>query len=122
MDEGYKTTTIQVPFSLHNLARDNFIELKGALAFGIKFLLAEKDLIDYPNSKLLMDLNKQQDKTAKAVQRLEFEAQENDKLKEKLKELGYNLEIEVKEIDNSPNTLAEAEKYVKGLKIDKEGG
>jgi hypothetical protein len=97
MEEGYKTTTIQVPYSLHNLARDNFIELKGALGFGIKFLLAEKDKGDYPNCDLLRDIMQLQDKIQKVVSRLEAISKENFILKDKLKELGYDYDIKIVE-------------------------
>lgn len=47
-----------VDLKLKQLAEDCNIEITKALEFGLKFLLAEKDLGDYPHNRLLININK----------------------------------------------------------------
>jgi len=117
MAENYvKRTSIDIPYEIHNLARDNMIELKGALIFGVRFLLAEKGISDYPNCNIITEYKTNINKTEKIIKRLELETQENFKLKDKLKDLGYDFSIEaIKAIEESPKTKEEAKEFIKGL-------
>lgn len=53
---------------VHQLARDNSISWAEALEFGIKFLVAEKDGVDYPDNKLLNRIAKLQGLIAEVTQ------------------------------------------------------
>jgi len=49
---GIKQTSIDLPSELWILAKQNLIEFKTALIFGIRFKIAEKEGFDYPQNKL----------------------------------------------------------------------
>jgi hypothetical protein len=44
--------TTSIPLELHTLATDNDIAWSEAIVFGIKFLVAEKKGVDYPENSL----------------------------------------------------------------------
>lgn len=59
--EPTKVTTIALPFSIWEKAKINLIEFKKATIFGINFLIADKQGIDYPHCNLtikLQEINK----------------------------------------------------------------
>jgi len=45
--------TTSIPFNIHELAKRNDISWNEALVFGIQFLIADRDGIDYPSCNLL---------------------------------------------------------------------
>jgi len=51
--QGARQTSVYLPNDLWVSAKQNLIEFKQAMIFGIKFLLAEKQGFDYPENKLL---------------------------------------------------------------------
>lgn len=51
-NQGQRQTSIFIPHDLWILAKQNLIEFRSALIFGIKFRIAEKEEYDYPENKL----------------------------------------------------------------------
>ena len=73
-----RQTSIFVPNDLWITAKQNLIEFKSALIFGIKFMIAEKQGFDYPQNKLT-------EKTAKLQSLLNQKNQEIEDLKSPVK-------------------------------------
>ena len=82
----YKTqTNTQISITLKKSAEQNNLSFTDCMSFGIRFKLAELDLTDYPGSKLSARL----DRTIQIIEELsqnnEQLIQENEKLKETIK-------------------------------------
>lgn len=62
MLDDYRTvpTNCLLRLDLKKLAEDEKISFSKALEFGVKFLLAEKGVLDYPDNKLLTNISKLQ--------------------------------------------------------------
>lgn len=73
-----RQTSIFVPNDLWITAKQNLIEFKSALIFGIKFMVAEKQGFDYPQNKLT-------EKIAKLQSLLNQKNQEIENLKSPVK-------------------------------------
>jgi len=54
--KGSRQTSIDVPIPLWIAAKQNLIEFKTALIFGINFLIADKEGLNYPDCRLAQKL------------------------------------------------------------------
>jgi len=70
-NHGARQTSVYVPNDLWLSAKHNFIELRSAMIFGIKFLLAEKDVMDHPENSLTEKIKKVHQKLQEKCNELE---------------------------------------------------
>lgn len=55
-NKGSRQTSVFIPSDLWILAKQNLIEFKSAMLFGLRFLIAEKDGFGYPDNKLSLKI------------------------------------------------------------------
>jgi len=59
--KGTRVVSTTIPNTLWLEAKRNGLNWNDCLAFGIQFKLAERDVLEYPDNKLLKNLKKLQD-------------------------------------------------------------
>jgi hypothetical protein len=91
-NKGDKLITINLPYELWIEAKQNLISFKKSVMFGILFFLAERDLREYPPSRLLDKMNK---------------------MREQLEELSNNLQSTPKELADKCEAEKEANNILK---------
>jgi len=87
-NRGARQTSVYLPNDLWISAKQNLIELKQAMIFGVKFLIAEKSGYDYPDNKLM-------DKIKRLSKIIEEQGEEIYKLKNPI---DPNIDAEADEI------------------------
>jgi len=63
-ERGSRQTSVFIPNALWTLAKQNLVEFKSAMIFGIKFKIAEKQGFDFPDNSLVYKIHKLTEKIA----------------------------------------------------------